>query len=60
MRITKKQIRQLRCELCKDDDDGFIIFPNEDERLIKWDCGHLLYKDGTLVLQKTVNKRISP
>ena len=64
MRLTEKQIRGLRCELCKDDDAGFIIYPNKDKHLIKWDCGHLfghlLYRDGTLVIQKIVNKRISP
>ena len=51
-RLSKKQIRELRCECCKDDDAGFIIYSDEDRRLIKWDCGHLLYKDGTLVFQK--------
>lgn len=50
-RLSKEQIKQLRCELCKDDNYGFIIYPTKDKRLIKWDCGHLLYKDEKLVFK---------
>ena len=61
MKLKDTEIRELQCPICKDIDEGFTIFPNIDSqnRLIKWDCGHCLYKDGTIttsVKKPTSNK----
>ena len=48
-RLTDEQIEGLKCPVCEDKDAGFLIYPDSDKRLIKWDCNHVLYKTGHVV-----------
>lgn len=52
MKEEDKTLEQLKCPLCKDVDAGFIIFPENHKKMIKWDCGHSLYRDGQITKKK--------
>jgi len=40
--------KTITCPLCNKVNDEFIIYPAKDNKLIKWECGHILYKNGFL------------
>jgi acetone carboxylase gamma subunit len=42
----------LMCPVCGQIDQGFTIYPDKHKRVIRWDCGHTIYRSGKLRVTK--------